>query len=45
MKEAHIVNASSVVEAFVNFVKPFLSEKLRKRVKYALIEIIAGRLK
>lgn len=32
MKEAHIINASPVVEAFVNFVKPFLSEKLRKRI-------------
>ncbi|CAH2238444.1 alpha-tocopherol transfer protein-like isoform X2 [Pararge aegeria] len=32
LKEVHIINTSPVVERFVNFVKPFLKEKIRKRI-------------
>ncbi|KAL0818430.1 hypothetical protein ABMA28_008894 [Loxostege sticticalis] len=32
LKEVHIVNTSPIVERFVNFVKPFLKEKIRKRI-------------
>ncbi|XP_073948139.1 alpha-tocopherol transfer protein-like [Choristoneura fumiferana] len=32
LKEVHIINTSPIVERFVNFVKPFLKEKIRKRI-------------
>ncbi|CAG9791296.1 unnamed protein product [Diatraea saccharalis] len=32
LKEIHIINTSPIVERFVNFVKPFLKEKIRKRI-------------
>lgn len=32
LKEVHIINTSSIVERFINFVKPFLKEKIRKRI-------------
>ncbi|XP_059050190.1 alpha-tocopherol transfer protein-like [Achroia grisella] len=32
LKEVHIVNTSPIVETFLNFVKPFLKEKIRKRI-------------
>ncbi|XP_049879152.1 alpha-tocopherol transfer protein-like [Pectinophora gossypiella] len=32
LKEVHIVNTSPIVERFINFVKPFLKEKIRKRI-------------
>ncbi|KAF9812566.1 hypothetical protein SFRURICE_014425 [Spodoptera frugiperda] len=32
LKEVHIINTSPLVERFVNFVKPFLKEKIRKRI-------------
>lgn len=32
LKEVHIVNTSPLVERIVNFVKPFLKEKIRKRI-------------
>ncbi|XP_050353390.1 alpha-tocopherol transfer protein-like [Nymphalis io] len=32
LKEVHIINTSPVVERFVNLVKPFLKEKIRKRI-------------
>ncbi|XP_052751970.1 alpha-tocopherol transfer protein-like [Galleria mellonella] len=32
LKEVHIVNTSPIVEAFINLVKPFLKEKIRKRI-------------
>ncbi|XP_063628798.1 alpha-tocopherol transfer protein-like isoform X1 [Cydia splendana] len=32
LKEVHIINTSSIVERFVNFIKPFLKEKIRKRI-------------
>ncbi|CAG9559147.1 unnamed protein product [Danaus chrysippus] len=32
LKEVHIINTSPTVERFVTFVKPFLKEKIRKRI-------------
>ncbi|XP_013184162.1 alpha-tocopherol transfer protein [Amyelois transitella] len=32
LKEVHIVNTSPIVERFINFVKPFLKEKIRNRI-------------
>lgn len=32
VKEVHIVNASPLVDTVVSWVKPFVKEKLRKRV-------------
>ncbi|XP_045516584.1 alpha-tocopherol transfer protein-like [Pieris brassicae] len=32
LKEIHIINTSPIVERFVTFVKPFLKEKIRKRI-------------
>ncbi|KAJ0173233.1 hypothetical protein K1T71_011409 [Dendrolimus kikuchii] len=32
LKEVHIINTSPIIERFVNFVKPFLKEKIRKRI-------------
>nr|XP_012146517.1 PREDICTED: uncharacterized protein LOC100877368 isoform X2 [Megachile rotundata] len=32
LKEVHVVNVSSVVDSIVNFVKPFLKEKIRNRI-------------
>ncbi|XP_068623414.1 alpha-tocopherol transfer protein-like [Battus philenor] len=32
LKEVHIVNTSPIVERFITFVKPFLKEKIRKRI-------------
>nr|ATY51916.1 CTD29 [Heliconius melpomene] len=32
LKEVHIINTSSIVERFITFVKPFLKEKIRKRI-------------
>ncbi|XP_072934254.1 alpha-tocopherol transfer protein-like [Epargyreus clarus] len=32
LKEVHIVNTSPIVERFLTFVKPFLKEKIRKRI-------------
>ncbi|XP_048482244.1 alpha-tocopherol transfer protein [Plutella xylostella] len=32
LKEVHVVNASPVVDAVVSFVKPFLKDKIRKRI-------------
>ncbi|XP_047537939.1 alpha-tocopherol transfer protein-like [Vanessa atalanta] len=32
LKEVHIINTSPTVERFVNLVKPFLKEKIRKRI-------------
>ncbi|XP_026490734.1 alpha-tocopherol transfer protein-like [Vanessa tameamea] len=32
LKEVHIINTSPIVERFVNLVKPFLKEKIRKRI-------------
>lgn len=33
LKEVHVINGSSVVETIINFVKPFLKEKIRDRVR------------
>ncbi|XP_063368553.1 alpha-tocopherol transfer protein-like [Cydia amplana] len=32
LKEVHIVNASPLIDKIINFVKPFLKEKIRKRI-------------
>ncbi|GBP00809.1 Alpha-tocopherol transfer protein-like [Eumeta japonica] len=32
LKEVHIVNASPIIDRFISFVKPFLKEKIRKRI-------------
>ncbi|KPI98996.1 Alpha-tocopherol transfer protein-like [Papilio xuthus] len=32
LKEVHIINTSPIVERFLTFVKPFLKEKIRKRI-------------
>ncbi|XP_046964406.1 alpha-tocopherol transfer protein-like [Vanessa cardui] len=32
LKEVHIINTSPIVERFVSLVKPFLKEKIRKRI-------------
>ncbi|XP_034183449.1 alpha-tocopherol transfer protein-like [Osmia lignaria lignaria] len=32
LKEVHVVNVSPVVDSIVNFVKPFLKEKIRNRI-------------
>lgn len=34
IKEVHVVNISPIIEAVLNFVKPFLKEKMRKRVSF-----------
>lgn len=32
MKEVHVINVSPLVDTIVNFVKPFLKEKIRERI-------------
>lgn len=32
LKEVHVVNVSPLVDTIVNFVKPFLKEKIRNRI-------------
>lgn len=32
LKEVHVVNVSPIVDTIVNFVKPFLKEKIRQRI-------------
>ena len=32
LKEVHVVNVSPIVDTIVNFVKPFLKEKIRERI-------------
>lgn len=32
LKEVHIVNVSPLVDTIVNFVKPFIKEKIRNRI-------------
>ncbi|VVC98504.1 unnamed protein product [Leptidea sinapis] len=32
LKEVHVVNTSPIIEAMVNFVKPFLKDKIKKRI-------------
>lgn len=32
MKEVHVVNVSPLVDTIVNFVKPFLKEKIKNRI-------------
>ncbi|VVC37057.1 Cellular retinaldehyde binding/alpha-tocopherol transport,CRAL/TRIO, N-terminal domain,CRAL-TRIO lipid [Cinara cedri] len=32
LKEVHVINASSLVDTIINFVKPFLKEKIRNRI-------------
>lgn len=32
LKEIHVVNVSPIVDSIVNFVKPFLKEKIRNRI-------------
>ncbi|XP_041971974.1 alpha-tocopherol transfer protein-like [Aricia agestis] len=32
LKEVHVINTSPIVERLVNFVKPYLKEKIRKRI-------------
>lgn len=32
VKEVHVVNASPLVDTIINFVKPFIKEKIRNRV-------------
>lgn len=32
LKEVHVVNVSPLVDTIVNFVKPFIKEKIRNRI-------------
>lgn len=32
LKEVHVINVSPLVDTIVNFVKPFLKEKIRERI-------------
>lgn len=32
LKEVHVINISPIVDTIVNFVKPFLKEKIRERI-------------
>lgn len=32
LKEIHVINVSPLVDSIINFVKPFLKEKIRKRI-------------
>lgn len=34
LKEVHIINVSPLVDTIVNFVKPFLKEKIRQRIHF-----------
>lgn len=34
MKEVHIINVSPLVDTIVNFVRPFLKEKIRQRIHF-----------
>lgn len=34
LKEVHIVNVSPLVDTIINFVKPFLKEKIRQRIHF-----------
>lgn len=37
LKQVHVINISPLVDKIVNFVKPFLKEKIRDRVMASLI--------
>lgn len=37
LKEVHVINTSAIVERFLSLVKPFLKEKIRKRVRITFI--------
>lgn len=32
LKEVHVVNVSPIVDTIINFVKPFLKEKIKNRI-------------
>lgn len=34
LKEVHIINVSPLVDTIVNFVRPFLKEKIRQRIHF-----------
>lgn len=34
LKEVHIVNVSPIVDTIINFVRPFLKEKIRQRIHF-----------
>lgn len=34
LKEVHIVNVSPLVDTIINFVRPFLKEKIRQRIHF-----------
>lgn len=40
LKEVHVVNTSPVIETLLNFIKPFLKDKIKNRVSMAIINII-----
>lgn len=34
VKEVHVINVSSIVDTIMNFVKPFIKEKIRNRITF-----------
>lgn len=34
LKEVHIINVSPLVDTIINFVRPFLKEKIRQRIHF-----------
>jgi hypothetical protein len=39
LKEVHVINVSPLVDTVLNFVKPFLKEKIRNRVSPLLLNL------